>query len=413
MGAAERDVATRGQVFTPPFVVEAMLGLRRNRGRVLEPSCGDGAFLARLPGAVGIEPDPRHAPAGALIQDFFAYPESERFDTIIGNPPYVRYQDIVAQTRALLREDGFDGRTNLYLFFIAKCVRHLRPGGELIFITPRDFLKSTSSLKLNRWLFEEGTITDFVELGDARIFEDAVPNCAIWRYERGRLERRTCFLDASAAGSARTALENGVWEAREFVEASGHLLFTRGHYPLRFSDLFFVKVGAVSGDDEVFTSPEHGNLDFVCSETARNGKLRRMIYNLRIAHLERHKDRLLARRIRRFDETNWWQWGRGYHLTDRPRIYVNHKTRQARPFFVHPCIHYDGSVLAVFPRDPAADVRALCEALNEVDWADLGFVCDGRFLFSQRALENAPLPEAFYAFLPGRAARGAPAGALV
>ncbi len=29
-------------------------------------------------------------------------------------------------------------------------------------------------------------------------------------------------------------------------------------------------------------------------------------------------------------------------------------------------------------------------ALNEVDWTDLGFVCDGRFLFSQRSLENAP-----------------------
>ncbi|MCK7501941.1 MAG: hypothetical protein MZW92_77240 [Comamonadaceae bacterium] len=27
-----------------------------------------------------------------------------------------------------------------------------------------------------------------------------------------------------------------------------------------------------------------------------------------------------------------------------------------------------------------------------MDWADLGFVCDGRYLFTQRSLENAPLP---------------------
>ncbi len=69
-----------------------MLALRRNSGRVLEPSCGDGAFLRHLPGAVGLELDADHCPPGALTLDFFAYPEREQFDTIIGNPPYVRFR---------------------------------------------------------------------------------------------------------------------------------------------------------------------------------------------------------------------------------------------------------------------------------------------------------------------------------
>lgn len=396
-GPPVRDVAGLGQVFTPPAVVDAMLALRRNAGRVLEPACGDGAFARRLPGCVAIEPDRRHSPPGALAIDFFAYPRSEKFETIIGNPPYVRFQDIARSTRPLL-PPGFDGRSNLYLFFIAKCIDHLAPGGELIFITPREFLKSTSSLALNRWLFEQGTITDYVELGDARLFEDAVPNCAIWRFELGELSRRTRYLDASRGASVREALSDPRWEAREFVECAGHLLFTRGHYPLRFSDLFFVKVGAVSGDDAVFASEEDGTLAFVCSETAATGRLRRMIYNTPHPTLLPHRERLLARRIRRFDETNWWQWGRGYHLSESPRIYVNCKTRNARPFFVHDNIHYDGAVLAVFPHDPRLDVHAACAALNEVDWAELGFVCDGRYLFSQRSLENAPLPEAFARF---------------
>jgi adenine-specific DNA-methyltransferase len=47
-------------------------------------------------------------------------------------------------------------------------------------------------------------------------------------------------------------------------------------------------------------------------------------------------------------------------------------------------------------------VQALAAALNAVDWADLGFVCDGRFLFTQRSLEQTPLPESFRAFAPGR-----------
>ena len=61
------DVAQLGQVFTPDAVVQAMLALRRNAGRTLEPSCGNGAFLRHLPGAVAIELDPRHAPRNALI----------------------------------------------------------------------------------------------------------------------------------------------------------------------------------------------------------------------------------------------------------------------------------------------------------------------------------------------------------
>ena len=113
-----------------------------------------------------------------------------------------------------------------------------------------------------------------------------------------------------------------------------------------------------------------------------------------------HKERLISRRIRNYDETNWWQWGRGYYQSDLPRVYVNNKTRRSQPFFVHDCLHYDGSVLAIFPKHPHVDAHALAAALNAVDWADLGFVCDGRFLFTQRSLEQTPLPKVFRSFLP-------------
>jgi adenine-specific DNA-methyltransferase len=54
-------------------------------------------------------------------------------------------------------------------------------------------------------------------------------------------------------------------------------------------------------------------------------------------------------------------------------------------------------VLAIFAHDPTVDVQALAAALNAVDWSDLGFVCDGRYLFTQRSLEQTPLPESFRA----------------
>jgi len=401
---AKHDIATLGQVFTPTNVVQAMLALRRNTGRVLEPSCGDGAFSRQLPGCVAIELDAQHAPAGSLNIDFFAYPEKHTFATIIGNPPYVRYQDIHPATKALIRSRLFDLRSNLYLFFIEKAVRHLAPGGELIFITPRDFLKTTSSVRMNQWLYRHGTITHAIELGDARVFSTAVPNCLIWRFEKDCFERSMQYAEIGNRDPLTATLAAPSWETRQFVESAGQLMFAKEQHRLQLKDIASVKVGAVSGADAIYADEALGNRDFVCSSTAKTGKTRRMIWAGKddpppVALLP-HKERLISRAIRPYDESNWWQWGRGYPITDAPRIYVNGKTRQAQPFFVHDCPHFDGAVLAIFPHDPHIDLHAFCAAMNDVAWDQSGFVCDGRFLFTQRSLENAPLPDHFQQYLP-------------
>jgi adenine-specific DNA-methyltransferase len=401
---ASHDIKTRGQVFTPSCVVRTMLSLRRNSGRVLEPSCGDGAFSNGLLGCVAIEVDRTHAPAGSLNIDFFAYPETEKFATIIGNPPYVRYQDIHPETKALIKSNLFDLRSNLYLFFIEKAVRHLADGGELIFITPRDFMKTTSSVRMNTWLYAQGTITHAIELGDAKVFATAVPNCLIWRFEKGRFDRSVQYAEMGTLDPLEAALASPQWERRHFVERAGHLMFSKDLHAIHLKDVASVKVGAVSGADAIYADEKRGNRDFVCSSTVKTGKTRKMIWAGKDDGppdaLRPHKERLITRGIRAFDESNWWQWGRGYPMTDAPRVYVNGKTRQPRPFFLHECTHFDGAVLAVFPHDPNIDLNAFCDALNGVKWNQLGFVCDGRFLFSQRSLENAPLPESFQRFMP-------------
>lgn len=379
------DVEGLGQVFTPTQVVELMLGLRKRRGLVLEPSCGDGAFSRHLSSCVAIELDSRVAPDYALNLDFFAYPLTERFSTVIGNPPYVKYQDIGAETKRLLDGTLFDGRSNLALFFIEKAVRHLQPGGELIFIVPREFIKLTAARKLNQWLFEQGTITHWIETGDTRLFEGAVPNCAIFRYELGNFSRKTEYREWS-----------GAWETREFVAMDGQLTFPKQKLNVPLASLFDVKVGAVSGADYVFEHPE-GNREFVCSKTIDTGLTRRMIYNAKHPSLSLHKNLLLQRRVKKFDETNWWMWGRVFHdAPGCPRIYVNGRTRRLAPFFTHECEAYDGSILALFPKVEGMDIPLAIKLLNtSVPWANLGFVVDGRFVFSQRSLQTVMLPEVF------------------
>jgi adenine-specific DNA-methyltransferase len=368
-----------GQVFTPDNIVEFMLALRRNGGTALEPSAGDGAFFHRIPGCVGIELDQDVCPAGCLNMDFFDYDVTNKFATIIGNPPYVAYKNILPATATKLI--GFDGRCNLYVHFINKCLDHLADGGELIFITPRDFMKATSSIALNERLFNEGTITHLYDLGDRPVFKGYSPNCVIWRFAKGD-ESKITNVD-------------GV--EKKFTLMNGMLLFLSKVYNVPFADLFSVKVGAVSGLDEVFTWKEgcvEQTMEFVCSKTRDTGETRRMYWGYSEC-LEAHRDALLTRRIKKFDEGNWWAWGRQHFISGRPRVYVNCKTRRKNPFFWHPCRDYDGSVLAVFPHDESINVNDLVRSLNEVDWNELGFVCDGRYLFSQRSLESVMLLEEF------------------
>ena len=375
------NIEKLGQVFTPDYIVSNMLSLRKNKGNILEPSCGDGAFFNDIPGCIGIEYDEKVAPKGALVMDFFDYSIDNKFDTIIGNPPYVAFKKIEKETKTKLDMTLFDERSNLYLFFIYKCIQHLKDSGELIFIVPRDFLKATSSIKLNQYIYDNGTITDFIDLGDKKIFKDACPNCVIFRFEKNNFDRITN-------------------KNKIFTVVDGQIFFVDKNYSVKFSDLFFVKVGAVSGADKYFIN-EKGNKDFVCSTTCKTGKTRKMFYNIDDAELRKHKDVLIKRRIKHFTEDDWYMWGRKYHESDDNRIYVNSKTRNSNPFFFHECKAYDGSILAIFPKFKTTieQCKELAEQLNRVDWNELGFVCDGRFLFSQKALENCLLPESFLKYI--------------
>nr|WP_206076016.1 hypothetical protein [Marinitoga lauensis] len=79
-------------------------------------------------------------------------------------------------------------------------------------------------------------------------------------------------------------------------------------YTMHLSDIAYVKVGGVSGNDKIFEH-ETGNIDVVCSYTQKTGKTKKMIYNIINDHLLKHKNQLLNRRIKKFDDSNWWKWG--------------------------------------------------------------------------------------------------------
>lgn len=176
----------RGGFYTPDGLVdlcwERVTDLLAGPPRsVLEPSAGDGAFLRgveRLPAGAGpgrilaIEPlaaearKARAALARAHVAGdvvtasaiAWAADGEERFDAAVGNPPFVRYQFIVAEDRRALQRLGarlgvpFRRVGNLWIGVLLGALSRLRAGGAFAFVVPTECLTGCSATLVRGWL---------------------------------------------------------------------------------------------------------------------------------------------------------------------------------------------------------------------------------------------------------------------
>ena len=311
--------------------------------------------------------------------DFFDFQTTNKFDTIIGNPPYVASSEILEETFNKLDLQTYDRKTNLHIFFTDKCLSHLNDNGEIIFVTPREFIKQTSAIPLIKKMTSIGSFTHFYDYGDQMLFKGFSPNCAIWRFEKGNFNNKTKLIDGTVVSQQ---------------EINGQLVFSNTLYDKNLSDLFDVKVGGVSGLDKIFVN-QNGNEEFVYSKTRTTGETRKMFYNIKNSYILKHENELRNRKIKKFTDNDWWMWGRDFHHSEEERVYVNCKTRKDNPFFTNDCKNYDGSILALFPKIDM-DIKKACSVLNTIDWNDLGFKVGGRFVFAQKNLQNIKIPKNIY-----------------
>ena len=155
-----------GAYYTPSVAVETLVRwtLRNPGDRVLEPSMGDGAFLAELAleserrrldahvWGVEMAADTFAATVGAglverhraIRSDFLAVDPFE-VDAVIGNPPYVRLRHLPATEadRALrvatsALGEAMDPSGSVWMPFVLHATRFLGRGGRLAFVLPFD-----------------------------------------------------------------------------------------------------------------------------------------------------------------------------------------------------------------------------------------------------------------------------------
>jgi hypothetical protein len=104
--------------------------------------------------------------SGGVPQEISGY-----FDIILGNPPYVRQEQIKDQKPVFKNHYAcFTGTADLYIYFYERSIRLLKPGGAFAFITSNKWYRAAYGEKLRSWLAGNTRILQLIDFGDAPVF---------------------------------------------------------------------------------------------------------------------------------------------------------------------------------------------------------------------------------------------------
>lgn len=374
----------KGQYFTTNGLLrEAVFNLVRNSAAViLEPSVGQGDLVSYFKSRncraefhmheidATIKPLDNIPVSDIQYGDFLEAVIDTQYDTIIANPPYVKTTT-----------------GNLYIAFIERCYQLLAPRGEMVFIVPSDFTKITSSGDVIDEMMQGGTFTDVFHPNDESLFKDASVDVIVFRYCK----------DPALPRKIRV---NG--HLKHLVNTEGVLTFMDADPAgMRvFSEYFDVFVGIVSGKESVFKSELHGNVEVLNGRgdtdkyillrefPTANGELN--------AFMNDHKEELMSRKIRKFNDDNWFEWGalRNFKtITERSGedcIYVSNLTRSDVVAFEGSVQYFGGSLLMMIPKRDI-DMHAVVGYINS-DTFKSNYMYSGRFKIGQKQLRTGLFP---------------------
>jgi hypothetical protein len=262
----------KGVVYTKPWVVNLILDLVGYRAEAdlaamvaVEPAAGEGAFLvpmvrrllaslqrhgrsireakrallayeldgeavawardlvvAELARASVARREAEQAAAGWVVEGDYLLSSTTapRADVIVGNPPYIRYDDLPEGAFAAYRAvcPTMVGRCDVYVGFIEAGLRQLKANGRLGFICADRWMRSAYGAELRRFVAENASVEAVIEMHDAPAFDDEVSAYpAVTVIRRG--EQGEALV--ASAGSSAGPLEDEPSLADAIVELAG------------------------------------------------------------------------------------------------------------------------------------------------------------------------------------------------
>ncbi len=318
----KNDRKLNGAFFTPTYVVDFIVRevSPQNNDKCLDPSCGCGAFLIGLvdyykktfnksiketiqKNIFGSDILDYNLKRSKIILSLFGLLNNEvieetdfnlyhqdslkanwknTFEIIVGNPPYVKYQDLSDENRLYLINNWKtieNGTFNLYFAFFELGHKLLTPNGKLGYITPNNYFTSLAGLSLRQYFLQTKCLTRIVDFRHKKVFDAQTytaitfannkANDSILFDKIGDEQNCNDFLN-SANGSANYLKNLNVkkWRLLKTTEQENIKIIENIGTPIK--QLFNIAVGIATLKDEVF---------FVDSVNEKNGYLTKLTDN--------------------------------------------------------------------------------------------------------------------------------------
>lgn len=219
-----------GQYMTPfqvcNFMVEQIC--HKKTASVLEPCCGQGAFLEALENhgfgnvtAYEIDSSIINPKYDVINKSFVSSDTEAKYDVIIGNPPYIRWKNLEESLKQELTENSLwnqncNSLCDYSSIFILKSIEQLKEDGELIFITPEYWLSTTHAMKMRNFMLENGYISHIYYFNETPIFKDATVSLVVFRFVKSQQKKQKVFVSKLYSKSKRKLFEKDLQQVFNF-----------------------------------------------------------------------------------------------------------------------------------------------------------------------------------------------------
>lgn len=278
-----------GFVETPIDIANLMVELSavEKDELVLDTGCGKGVFLQALKekgynNVVGIEIDRElydyckkkfRDTFHIILGDFLTYDFKEKFALIIGNPPYVHFNQLPSEMASNVKKIIKTSEGDIYYAFIIKSISLLKENGELIYIVPYHFFYNTYAKFVREAILKFGKIEIIIDLDEVRLFNNENPETIIFKFKKGKFNlkdekikvlkiktRKTTSYEIykMAIEALKFKTSNQLFEYYEIEHYLNSQVWSSSNFNipkfpyLKLKDIAKVGVGLVSGFDKAF-----------------------------------------------------------------------------------------------------------------------------------------------------------------
>ena len=122
-----------------------------------------------------------------------AFKYTQKFDIIIGNPPYVNIYRLNQNKKALsyyqrIYKSAYK-KFDLYVLFVEKAIKLLKNNGVLGFIIPINFTTQPYALKLREILLNQTKILKIIDLSNLYLFKNVSTNSSVLIVEKNKINK--------------------------------------------------------------------------------------------------------------------------------------------------------------------------------------------------------------------------------